>query len=190
MPGMRFAKLSMLLVLVALLAACAPGVDADALATTAQRMIEAGVAQTLTAAPTQVPPTAVPSDTPTQQPSPTETPSETALPPTEPPASDVQGTQISVVTPLSGTAQADKTDKQTPILLQNNTDQVAWVIFDGDAYGEYRFSDSMIVQLPQGHYHYRAYIGQKGPYEGDIFLNNEDKHTMVISTGKVRFQYP
>ncbi len=187
---MHLAKLGLLSLWLCVLAACAPAVSAESLAATAQHFAATGVAQTLTAAPTHTPlPTAIPSDTPT--PTPSASPSETPNLPTETPAAQLQGTLINLLpTPVSGTAQSDKQDNQTPLLLQNNSSQNIWLIIEGSTYFEYRFSDTMLILLPEGEYHYTAYIGQKGPFEGNFDLRNEDKHTLIFSAGKVTFQKP
>jgi len=103
----------------------------------------------------------------------------------------VSGTLVnSLPTAVSSTERADKTDNRTTVLLQNNSDEVIWLIIDSPIYLEYRFSASFAILLPQGVYHYRAWIGGKGPYEGNFHIGNQDKHTMIFSLGKVQFQGP
>jgi hypothetical protein len=74
--------------------------------------------------------------------------------------------------------------------LQNNTDQVIWFIIDSPIYLEYRFSDSFGILIGNGDYHYRAYLGSKGPIEGNFHVGNQDKHTITFTAGKVIFQGP
>ena len=101
------------------------------------------------------------------------------------------GTQVNALpTAVSAEDQANKSDSQTYLLLQNNSDQVIWFIIDSPIYLEYRFSDTFGFLISQGDYHYRAYIGSKGPIEGSFHVGNQDKHTITFTSGKVLFQGP
>ncbi len=178
------------LALVALfLISCAPVADPAALSALAGEMAATGVAQTLASIPIN---TLQPSATFTLSPEPTQTQSPTAeLATVTPTAFAASGTQVNELpTPISATEQADKTDNRTYVLLQNNTDEVIWFIIDSPGYLEYRFSDSFGILLGNGDYHYRAYIGTKGPIEGTFHIGNQDKHTITFSQGKVIFQGP
>ncbi len=161
----------------------------EGLAATAQPVIATGVALTLQALPTNTP---LPSFTPTPTLPPTETltPTLSASSPTSStPAA--QGTLANALpTALSATEKADKSDNSTVVLLQNNSGQEVWLIIDSPVYLEYRFSDSFTILLPVGVYHYRVWIGAKGPFEGTFRIGNHDKHTMTFSAGKVQFQGP
>jgi hypothetical protein len=175
-----------------LLGACAPEVDGVALASTAQSIAATGVAGTLTAMPTN---TSLPSATLTATFEPTAIATAlSALDATTTSTStqpSLQGTLASgLPTEVSATDQADKNDATSPLLLQNNSGQTVWLIIEAPVYLEYRFSDSMLILVPRGVYHYRAYIGEKGPYEGTFSIGNQDKHTLIFSANKVTFQKP
>ena len=155
----------------------------------AAEMAETGVAQTLMALPTN---TTLPSPIFTSTPLPTQTQTPTLLAATQTATLfTASGTLVNALpSPVSATEQADKSDAQTYLLLQNNTDQVIWFIVDSPIYLEYRFSDSFGLLIGNGDYHYRAYIGSKGPIEGSFHIGNQDKHTITFTAGKVIFQGP
>jgi hypothetical protein len=176
-----------LLTALALTSCSAP--SSEQLAVTAQQIVATGVALTLQALPTN---TAPPSPTPTLTLLPTETP-RPALPTSSStitvPAA--QGTLANALpTELSATEKADKSDNSTLVLLQNNSGKEVWLIIDSPVYLEYRFSDSFTILLPVGVYHYRVWIGEKGPLAGTFRIGNHDKHTMIFSAEKVQFQGP
>jgi hypothetical protein len=163
--------------------------DPASLAATVEQIAATWVAATLTSAPTA---TSSPSATftATQRPTQTATLAITEVTATQT-AATVAGTLVNEIpTAVSGEDRADKSDNQTYLLLQNNSDQVIWLIIDSPIYLEYRFSDSFGILISQGDYHYRVYIGSKGPIEGNFHIGNQDKHTMVFSAGKVNFQGP
>jgi hypothetical protein len=174
-----------------LLVSCAPaGPSPEEIQATADSLAATGVAQTLAAQPTN---TQEPTATlvPTLEPSPTSTVAEVVT--ANPTASGfvASGTQANVApTTVSATELANKKDNSTAVKLQNNTDQIIWIIIEGPGYWEYRFSDSFVILLPLGEYHYRAWIGDSGPFEGNFHIGNPDKHTFVFSNGKVDFQGP
>jgi hypothetical protein len=173
------------------LVSCGPAAPSlQELQTTADSLAATGVAQTLAAIPTDMlEPTAT--LVPTLEPSPTTI---VAAPVTSSPTPSgfvASGTQANVApTTVSATELANKKDNSTAVKLQNNTDQIIWIIIEGPGYWEYRFSDSFVILLPLGQYHYRAWIGDNGPYEGNFHIGNPDKHTFVFSNGKVDFQGP
>ncbi len=171
------------------LISCAPVADPAVLSTLAGEMAATGVAQTLASMPSN---TLQPSATFTLTPVPTQTLSPTAeMATATATAFTASGTQVNELpTSISATEQADKTDNRTYVLLQNNTDQVIWFIIDNPTYLEYRFSDSFGILLGNGDYHYRAYMGTKGPIEGSFHIGNQDKHTITFTQGKVIFQGP
>lgn len=177
-----------LLLFAFMLAACsAPGMDE--LAATAQHVAATGVALTLQAMPTATPlPSAT--HTPTLQPSPTVTPLQATVSATVTPFSGEGTLANNLPTEISATEMADKSDNSTVLYLQNNTDEVIWLIIDSPTYLEYRFSDSFAILLPVGEYHYRVWIGGKGPREGTFRIGNHDKHTLSFSAGKVQFFGP
>lgn len=161
----------------------------DQLAATAQHIAATGVALTLQALPTSTPIPSV-THTLTAQPSATAAAPQSTLTPTATQLAG-QGTQANELpTALSATEKADKSDNSTVLFLQNNTDQVIWLIIDSPIYLEYRFSDSFAILLPIGEYHYRVWIGENGPREGRFRIGNHDKHTMIFSAGKVQFLGP
>ncbi len=168
-------------------AACSP-LSSEELAATAQPVIATGIALTLQALPTNTP---LPTFTPTRTLTPTETLAPT-LPESSPASTPAaQGTLANTLpTALSATEKADKSDNSTVVLLQNNSGQEVWLIIDSPVYLEYRFSDSFTILVPVGVYHYRVWIGAKGPFEGTFRIGNHDKHTMTFSAGKVQFQGP
>ncbi len=174
-----------------ILVSCGPAAPSlEEIQTTAESLAATGVAQTLAALPTN---TLEPTSTltSTTEPSATSTIAELA---TATPTSSgfvASGTQANVApTTVSATELANKKDNSTAVKLQNNTDQIIWIIIEGPGYWEYRFSDSFVILLPLGEYHYRAWIGDNGPYEGNFHIGNPDKHTFVFSNGKVDFQGP
>lgn len=179
-----------LLLLALLLASCAAPNQAQLIAT-AEQIAGTGVARTIEAQPSM---TSLPSamHTPTHQPSATAqfTASVSASSPT--PAPQANGTLVNELpTAVSGTQAADKSDSRTALLLQNNTDEIIWLILEGtNYYVEYRFSDSFLILVPQGEYHYRVWMGSKGPIKGSFRIGNQDKHTMFFSPGKVRVEGP
>jgi hypothetical protein len=172
------------------LISCAPAAD-PALSTRAAQMAATGVAETLAAIPTN---TMQPSTTFTLAPEPTQTTASTATGQSSTLASTLfaaSGTLVNALpSPVSAAERADKQDNQTYVVLQNNTDQVIWFIIDSPIYLEYRFSDSFGILLGNRDYHYRAYIGSKGPIEGNFHIGNQDKHTITFTAGKVIFQGP
>lgn len=175
------------LVFVFLLAACSAP-NPDQLAATVQHIAATGVQLTLQALPIS---TLIPSATfaATMQPSATAA----TLAAVAPTATQFagQGTLANgLPTELSATEKANKSDNSTVLFLQNNTDEVIWLIIDSPTYFEYRFSDSFAILLPIGEYHYRVWIGDKGPHEGTFRIGNHDKHTMIFSAGKVQFLGP
>lgn len=172
------------------LAACSAP-SAEELQGSAQPLAATGVALTLQALPintqpgSSTPAVTTGSSTPQVSTLTLEEPSSTA---TQYPG---QGTLANALpTELSATEKADKSDNSTVLLLQNNSDQEIWLIVDSPTYFEYRFSDSFTILLPLGVYHYRVWIGDKGPFEGNFRISNHDKHTMIFSAGKVQFQGP
>jgi hypothetical protein len=183
----------LILVLISLLlGACAPAVDVVALASTAQSIAATGVVATLRAMPTNTP---LPSATFTATLEPTGTATAVVTQGATATSTNAQavaqGTLISnLPTEVSATDKADKSDATSPLLLQNNSGQTVWLIIEAPVYLEYRFSDSMLILVPQGVYHYRAYIGENGPYEGTFSIGNQDKHTLIFSANKVTFQKP
>jgi hypothetical protein len=178
---MRFIAI---IVLLSLAACSAP--SAEQLQATAQQIAATGVAQTLEAIPTNTqPPTATNTPQPTATPQPTEVVLSTA---TSTAAVAVgSGTQVSQLPTEPSIAEADdRTDSRTPLLLQNNTDQIIWLIVDSPVYFEYRFSDSFLILVERGDYHYRAWVGNKGPFEGNFRIGSQDKHLMIFSNNKVQ----
>ncbi|MCL5429123.1 MAG: hypothetical protein M1347_04880 [Chloroflexi bacterium] len=177
------------LLVILFLVSCGSAPSLESLAVTAEHMAGTGVALTLTAAPTSTP---IPSATFTATSAPTQiqTPA-IEFPTTTATVFIAVGTQANALpTAVSAEGRADKSDSQTYLLLQNNTDQVIWFIIDSPIYLEYRFSDTFGILIPQGDYHYRAYIGSKGPIEGSFHIGNQDKHTLAFTAGKVLFQGP
>jgi hypothetical protein len=176
------------LILFSLTACSAPSLEQ--LQATAQQIAATGVAQTLQALPTNtLPPTATNTAEPTATQQATATPQTTATATVA--AVSVNGTQVSQLPTKPAFAEADdRTDSRTPVLLQNNTDQIIWVVLDGPVYAEYRFSDTFLILLEHGDYHYRAWIGSKGPFEGNFRLVNQDKHLLIFSANKVQFIGP
>lgn len=173
------------------LVSCAPaGPSPEDIQGIADSLAATGIALTLEAMPTDtLSPTAA--FTVTAEPSATST--ESAQATSSPTATGfvASGTQANVgPTQISATELANKKDNSTAVKLQNNTDQIIWLIIEGSGYWEYRFSDSFIILLPLGEYHYRAWIGDDGPYEGSFRIGNPDKHTFVFSNGKVVYQGP
>jgi hypothetical protein len=80
--------------------------------------------------------------------------------------------------------------KTAPLLLDNRTEEIIWIIIDAPIYYELRFDDPQLVTVPWGDFHYSLWIGEKGPYSGTFRINNKDKHTLVIEQGKIKFHVP
>lgn len=174
------------LILLSLVACSAP--SAEQLAATAQQIAATGVPLTLTAAPTNtLPPTA----TNTPEPIATEVPTMTQQPAVTTSVPAVGGTLASQLPTAPSVSEVDdRTDSRTPVLLQNNTEEIIWLVVDSPVYFEYRFSDGFLILLDGGDYHYRAWIGSKGPFEGNFHIGNQDKHLLIFSANKVQFTRP
>lgn len=174
------------LVLLSLVACAAP--SDEQLAATAQQIAATGVSLTLTAAPTNTtPPTATNTPEPTATQEATQT-QQTVATASAPAANGTLASQLPTAPSIS--EADDRTDKRTPVLLQNNTDEIIWLVVDSPIYFEYRFSDGFLILLDGGDYHYRAWIGSKGPFEGNFHIGNQDKHLLIFSANKVQFTRP
>jgi hypothetical protein len=162
-----------------LLAACGP--SPEDIAATAQSLAETAIALTQAAIPTDTP-----SSTPTETPEPTATATLT---------SSFTDTPAPSATPTAKVQAAKPTatfipGKTAPLLLDNRTDEIIWIVIDAPIYYELRFDDPQLVTVPWGDFHYQLWIGEKGPYSGNFRINNKDKHTLVIENGSVKFHTP
>jgi hypothetical protein len=187
-------QLSIVLIFLALLAACSSAPNAEELHATAQNMANTSIALTVAAIPTE---TAVPSDTSTSAPTTTFTQEASALP---------SGTAtLALVTPttplptatnygqMSGSAQetawSDKDDQNAPLMLRNNTELEIHLILLSPVYQEYTFTSNMSLILPENTYSYRVFVGDKA-FSGSFSITNGDKHALVFFEDHVRFGVP
>lgn len=161
------------------LTACGP--SPEDIAATAQSLAETGIALTQAAAPTDTP-----TSTPTDSPEPTATATETPVP-TETQAPSATATATVQAAAPTATFVEGRT---APLLLDNQTDEIVWIVIDAPIYYELRFDDPQLVTVPWGDFHYSVWIGEQGPYSGEFRINNKDKHTLVIEPGKVKFLGP
>jgi len=177
-----------------LLSSCASaGLSLEQAAETAHDIAATNVVLTLTALPTS---TAIPTETPQPSATPSPDPSETATlassttPPLTPtfaptwtPYGRLQPTEF-------GTAQADKDDKNAPLLLENKSGEDILFVLLSPIYQEYQFSKSMTIILPEGQYTYRVWIGNSSPMNGSFSITNGDKHILTFYVDKVHFSTP
>lgn len=171
---MRSSLIALTLALLFALAACGP--SPEDVAATAQSVAATDIVLTQAA---------LPSDTPSSTPTDTPEPTATA---TEPPApTDTQAPTATNTVVVAGPAPTATfiEGKTAPLLLDNQTDQIVWLVIDAPIYFELRFSDRQLVTMPWGSYHYSAWIGDKGPYTGNFRINNDDKYTLVFQNNKV-----
>ncbi|MGH2581982.1 MAG: hypothetical protein ACRDFQ_03700 [Anaerolineales bacterium] len=172
-----------------LISGCSAAFSAEDIELTADHLAATKVALTLTAMPTN---TSLPTSTP--QPSSTFTEEPTATP-TETPTATVR--VLTKWAPYGvpdagvfGTARADKSTGNTPLLLENLSGERVEFIITSPQYQEYVFTNNLGIVLPQASYDYRAWIGEKGPYIGSFVLNNPDKHVLTFYPNKIHFSTP
>jgi hypothetical protein len=84
----------------------------------------------------------------------------------------------------------NKDDKNAPVLFQNNSGEEIHLIILSPVYQEYYFTRNMQLIFPEGDYVYRAWIGDKGPFNGSMHITNGDKHVMTFNENKVTFAVP
>lgn len=180
----------LLVACVGFLSSCTLGApSADQILATAQRLASTGMALTLTALPTNTAaPTATlePSATPTLMPSDTSTPSPTStntFAPTWTPYGLLMPTDFS-------TAQADKLDKNAPVVVQNTTGELIQFFLLSPFYQEYQLSKNMTIILPEATYSFRYWVGNQGPLSGSFSITNGDKHVLTLYEDKYHFATP
>jgi hypothetical protein len=171
--------------------------SAEDIAATVDSMVGTEIAGTLTAMPTA---TLQPSNTATATFPPTGTPTvvpSAAATETASPFPASNATFAPTWTPF-GQAEAtdyaadknNKDDKNAPVLFQNNSGEEIHLIILSPVYQEYYFTRSMQLILPEADYAYRAWIGNKGPFNGTMHITNGDKHVMTFHENKVTFAVP
>ncbi len=82
------------------------------------------------------------------------------------------------------------TNLTTRLRFENNTEDSIIVILSGAYNASFTFVASWNLDIPRGDYFYSVWIGDNSEHSGSFIITNADKHTMVISEGKVRFKYP
>lgn len=179
---------TILIAITVLLAACGPaGPSVEQIDATAQHFAATGVALTLTAWPTNTAlPTETPEPTSTPLPSDTSTPEPTAtatFAPTWTPFGQLESTDF-------GTAQADKADKNAPLVVQNNTGESVQFFLLSPFYQEYQLANSMTIILPEGSYSFRYWVGNQSPRSGSFNITNGDKHVLTLYEDKYHFATP
>jgi len=171
-----------------LLTACSGAPSPEQIRATAQVLAAQRLAADLAARPTN-----------TSEPSATLQPSQTQPPPSETPIGSPTATATDLATsPPFGylspsdfaTAQADKSDSNAPLVLDNRSGETVRLVLTSPVYQEYEFSGSMTIILPEDQYTYRIWIGEKGPINGGFAITNGDKHVFSIYQDKVSFKTP
>lgn len=175
--------------LAAILSACASGLIAEDVNATAQHLASTGVALTLTAMPTN---TLAPNATTEPSATPTLVPSETATPlPTATNTFAPTWTPYGQLVPTDfGEAQADKNDKNAPLVIQNTTGEAIEFYLLSPIYQEYEFNNGMSVILPEATYTFRYWFGNHGPISGSFSITNGDKHILTLYDDKYHFATP
>lgn len=176
------------------LTACAPAGPTDAqLRETAQVLADA-MLQTQAAVPTQTPlPTNTPEPSPTALPSDTPEPTLTATTV----AQSLGGEAYITTTPFGylppnqmASAQADKLDRNAPLVLVNTTEFEIRLHLVSPVYQEYVFTRNMTLIVPQGEYTYQAWIDGQGPRNGSFRITNGDKHELIFRQNQINFSSP
>jgi hypothetical protein len=179
-----------------LLSGCTIGrYSPDQLEATVQQLAATGMALTLTALPTN---TTLPTATPTLTPQPSATPEPSQTPTAEFTATFTPRPTFQPSATLYGQSQptdfadskSDKEDKNAPLLFDNQSGEQIHIIIDSPIYGDYTFSGNMSLILPEATYHYRAWIGKKGPLSGNFSITNGDKHVLTFFSDKIHFSTP
>jgi hypothetical protein len=196
MANKRFVITLAFIISLAALSGCTIGrYSPEQLEATVQQIAATGMALTLTALPTN---TTLPTNTPTftEQPSATPEPSLTFTPEftatfTPRPTFQPSATLFGQSQPTDfADSKSDKEDKNAPLLLDNQSGQQVHLIIDSPVYGDYSFSGNMSLILPEATYHYRAWIGNKGPLSGNFSITNGDKHVLTFFENKIHFSTP
>jgi hypothetical protein len=189
-------KLATSSVLLLLLSACTFGQHSpEDIAATVAVLVGTEIAGTQTAMPTatlQATSTFTATQIPTETATPIAASTETASPfPTS------NATFAPTWTPFGQAAPTDfadnknnKDDKNAPVLFQNNSGEEIHLMILSPVYQEYYFTSSMQLIFPEGDYAYRAWIGDKGPFNGNMHITNGDKHVMTFNENKVNFAVP
>lgn len=179
--------------LILFLSACTLGtLSPEQIQGTAYSLAETAVPLTMTAMPTN---TVLPTETP--QPISTSTPEPSPSPSvaiTESPT--VGATFAPTWTPYgqseagaAETAQADKTDFNAPLLLDNQSGEDVHFTILSPVYQEYEISRSMTLILPEGSYTFRAKV-DNASYSGSFSITNGDKHVLSFYATKYHFSTP
>jgi hypothetical protein len=187
----RYFFLSIVISLGVALSACAPaGLTPEQVQATANDIAATSVVLTLTALPTNtVAPTATPLPSATPSPMDTATSEPSATATTEPifiatstPYGQLDPTQFT-------TAQADKNDKNAPLLMENHTDEEVTIVITSPIYQEYTIKKTMIIILDENTYTYQVTVGNK-TLVGSFSITNGDKHVFSVYADKVHFSTP
>lgn len=191
----RFGTLILLGIAVLATSGCNFGLySPEQLDATVQSLASTQMVVLLTSLPTNTPlPTATFTDTPLPSPTqvPTEEPSNTA---TSVPQTPVV---LSTVTTLGFTDPTqfaedknNKSDFNAPLVLDNQSGEEIHLIILSPQYGDYVFTKNMTLILPEATYTYRAWIGNKGPFNGSFSITNGDKHILIFRANNINFSRP
>lgn len=191
----RFVGLIFLFVTLGLTGCTIGQYSPEQLQATVQQLAATGMALTLTALPTNTP---LPTNTVTSTPEPSATSEPSSTPTEMVTATFTPRPTFQPTATLYGQAQStdfadskdDKGDQNAPLLLDNQSGEQIHLIIDSPIYGDYSFSGNMSLILPEATYHYRAWIGKKGPLSGTFSITNGDKHVLTFFENKVHFSTP
>ena len=158
------------------------GTDPAMLQLTAAQVAITIIAETNAA----IPPTATATDLP-----PTETATATMLATFPPTSTLVQiATATNISLPADTATPFIAPNKLAPLKLTNKTKMEIRLIIQNPGYQEYKFTQTMFIEVKYGHYEYTAWIGDDGPYSGSMFLNNPDKYELVFDKNGVTYLPP
>lgn len=190
----RFSFLLYPFALILFLSACTLGqFSPEQLQATIDELAATSMVLTLTALPTSTPlPSATPTLAPTATVEPAALPADTSTPlPTDQPTLQATWTPYGLAQPTDfEDSKTDKDDKNAPLLLDNESGEEIHFIILSPVYADYTFSGNMSLILPEGTYHYRAWIGDKGPINGSFSITNGDKHILIFYKDKIHFSTP
>ena len=175
------------------ISACTLGaLSPEQLQATAHDIASTSIVLTLAAMPTNtLVPTATqePTATATPEPSLTPAPADTATA-TAFPTFQVTATSYGQ---LGGSdfdqAQDDKADQNAPLALINNSSEDVRFALLSPFYGEYEFSGSMTLILPEGQYTYRDWIGDR-IFNVSFSITYGDKHILTFYNDRIHFATP
>lgn len=80
--------------------------------------------------------------------------------------------------------------KVSSIKFINNTDETVTFTLYGNEVIQVTITKEKIINVKFDTYYFEAYIGDDGPYNGTIFINNMDRYTINIDPGNIRVATP